>query len=74
MPSHASYTTVEEVMALYALTKPKAELLLVKTNAVLDHGKMEPDGVADAEDKKLWVEEGYARLVSPNTAIPLPTN
>ena len=63
----AAYQTVEDIVALYVLSKLKAEQLLTKTEVVINHGKSEPEGITEWEDQQIWVEQGYEKLVSSQT-------
>lgn len=57
------YSTVEEITALFPLPLSKARLLLAKSMAAIEHGKSEPDGVAEREDRALWVLQGLEKMV-----------
>jgi hypothetical protein len=64
MPAAAVYSTVEDILALYDVPQRKAEQLLAQSDTVIDHGRTEPEGVAEMDDRRDWVERGYNHLVS----------
>jgi hypothetical protein len=71
MPPAPIYSTVDELTALYSLLPTsKAEQLLAATEALVEHGKFEPEGVAETSDRKLWVDQGYEKVVS----LIIPSN
>lgn len=68
--SAVHYSTIEEVTTLFSLPPDKAALLLVKSNAAIDHGKSEPEGVAEKEDMALWVQQGLDKMVRTSVDHP----
>jgi hypothetical protein len=68
MPAPATYSTVDEILALYDIPQKKAEQLLAQSQIVIDHGRTEPEGVAEMDDRRDWVERGYNHLVSTERA------
>ena len=63
-PIFAIYHTIEEAMRLFSLTHAKAEQLIAKTDALKQHGSLEPLDDADSADKQQWVDRGYELIVS----------
>ena len=65
MPPTPVYSTVEELKSLYPLlSDEKAQGLLAASEALVEHAKFEPEGVVELSDRKLWVDQGYKKLVS----------
>ena len=65
MPPTPVYSTLTDLASLYPLLPTsKAEPLLAATNALVDHAKLEPEGVAETSDRQLWVDQGYEKIVS----------
>jgi hypothetical protein len=62
-PIVGRYSTAAELHTAYSLPLTIADQIIAKTVAVADHGKTEPEGVADREDKLIWVDQGYDKLV-----------
>jgi hypothetical protein len=63
----AEYTSIEDIRALYLwMSIPNAQLLYSMMEAVIDHGRTDPDGVTEMEDRRLWLSEAHIRLVRPS--------
>ena len=64
------YSTIQEV---FKLPPDEAAILLAKSNAVIEHGKLEPNGVAEMERVTLWAVQGLQKTVRRSVARCCPS-